>query len=530
VRPALALIMVAACGSDVRPKGPITADVTHYDYTFDLTSLAAHAKVTAKITVPGDCWTVPFRAADLANPELNKAAAASATVDSTSITVCGEGYETGETLVLDADLTVTPGTITGLQVGYSTKQDADGGTFTYMLSWVGGCDRFGPCDSAPDKFATYTFDLTHDAGTTVRCPGDITDVSATETLCDFEYDGGPTYSTFAFAAETDWTQTDLGMWGDMHVTIYDRPSTGIAAKVNSTWNAGYVTWLESQFGPYPYGTEMRLLTAPTIFGGFEHPGNIVLIDNLAKVKTILADYVQHTIDHEIAHMWAGDQTTIADTWSFVWKEAMVEYLASTWEDMNDPANSLKTRGSWKSFAANPVSKYFPVPAEHPPIEDFWSYVYGPGPLILFRQLEVMTSRDQVLAAIKDVLGTPRALTVDELITALEQHTGITDEYFDAWLKGTGAPDWPKFDVTFTAGSGTSSVVVHQVNAGSMRRGCKFHVELDGANVGEAVQIAVDTNANGIDQTLQLATPAFTVTAISLDPLNECLIYPNTLTP
>jgi aminopeptidase N len=210
----------------------------------------------------------------------------------------------------------------------------------------------------------------------------------------------------------------------------------------------------------------------------------------------------------------------------VWKEAMVEYLASTWEDMQDPAVSLRTRGSWKSDSVNPAPKYYPVPLEHPPIEDFWSDVYGPGPLILFRQLEVMTSRDQVLAAIKDVLGTPRALSIDELIAALQTHTGISDAYFNAWLKGTGAPVWPKFDVTYTAGS----LVLHQVNAGAQPQGCKFHVELDGANAGESLLVAVDTYANGSEQTIPVTAPAFTVTQISLDPLAECLIYPNTLTP
>jgi aminopeptidase N len=256
----------------------------------------------------------------------------------------------------------------------------------------------------------------------------------------------------------------------------------------------------------------------------------MLIDNLARVRALVSDYVQHTIDHEIAHMWAGDQTTIADVNSFVWKESTVEYLASSWEDMNDPAVSLKTRGSWKADSVTPAPMYYPVPDEHPPIEDFWSDVYGPGPMILYRQVEVMTSRDQVLAALHDVLGTQRALSIDELVAALVAHTGITQAYFDAWLKGTGAPSWPKYDVTFTPGTGTSTLVLHETNPISVPRGCKFHVELDGANAGESAMVAVDTYTNGSEQTLQLPTPAFTVTSLSLDPLNECLIYPNTLSP
>ena len=39
--------------------------------------------------------------------------------------------------------------------------------------------------------------------------------------------------------------------------------------------------MQSQFGPWPYGSELRVLTAPTYWDGFEHPGNIVLADGLA---------------------------------------------------------------------------------------------------------------------------------------------------------------------------------------------------------------------------------------------------------
>ncbi|MCP4446571.1 MAG: hypothetical protein GY811_14675 [Myxococcales bacterium] len=34
----------------------------------------------------------------------------------------------------------------------------------------------------------------------------------------------------------------------------------------------------------------------------------------------------HTTSNEIAHHWAGEQTTLLETHDFVWKEAMAEYL------------------------------------------------------------------------------------------------------------------------------------------------------------------------------------------------------------
>jgi aminopeptidase N len=525
---ALPLLLLAACGSDTPgPKGPITAEVTHYDLTFDLASRVAHASVTATVTGAGDCWTLPVRTQDLGNIELDHAAA-DATIDSTSVTACGKGYTAGHKLVLDLDMTIPLAVLGASQVGYSSKTDTTGATFTYLLSWVNECDRFTPCDSSPDKFATYHFDVTHDAATVVRCPGDVADVSDTETTCDFAYDGGPTYSTFGVVAYNQWTQSDLGNWGGVHVTLYDRSTTGILAKITPAYHDGYVAWLESEFGPYPYGSELRVLTGPTYWGGFEHPGNITLFDGLAKTRTpAYANETAHTLDHEIAHMWAGDQTTLADTYDFVWKESMAEYLSYVWEDMNDQAVGTQTAGAWKGFAT--TAKYFPVPTDHPDLFAFYSDVYGPGPMILFHQLEVMTSRDQVLAAIKDVLGSPHALSVDTLVAALEQHTGMDlTAYFNGWLRGTGVPPWPKFDVTYSASANT--LTLHQTNPATGVRGCHFHVALEGANTGETQLVAVDTYTNGSEQTLTVPTPAFTVTSLTLDPLNECLVFKNSTSP
>ena len=324
---------LAACSSShgSNATGPITFDVTHYDYTLDLTTHAAHAALTLSATVAGNCVTIPFRATMLANVELGGEPATNLTQDATSFTACGPGVDMGDTIELDADMVITLETLSTSQVGFSVTNDTDGNPFTYLVSWVGGCDHFAPCDNRPDVFATYHFDVTHDASLTVRCPGDITETSTTETVCDFTHPGGPTYSTFGIAAYPAWTQSDAGMWGGVHVTVYDRADTGIAAAIDPTYHNGFITWMQSEFGPYPYGTDLRVLTAPTYWSGFEHPGNIVLDDTLAKPTTGTYKHpVEHVLDHEMTHMWAGDQTTIADTYDFVWKESMAEYLAYVW--------------------------------------------------------------------------------------------------------------------------------------------------------------------------------------------------------
>jgi aminopeptidase N len=142
-------------------------------------------------------------------------------------------------------------------------------------------------------------------------------------------------------------------------------------------------------------------------------------------------------------------------------------------------------------------------------------------MVLFRQLEVLTSRDQVLAAIKSVLGHPHSLSIDELVTALSMNTGLDlTSYAAAWLHGMGKPAWPTVNATFTAS--TSTLTVHQTT--SPNRTCKFHIALQGATPDEQQLVEVDTFRNGLDQTISVPTPAFTVTDVLIDPLNECLVY------
>jgi aminopeptidase N len=523
-------MLIACGGDDAGPTGALTATVTHYDYSFDLATRRAHSIVTATVEMPGDCWVIPFRATefDATTAKVDGKPAVSAQTNETQLQICGAGHDSGETLTIETDQTVAQATISTSQVGYSVTMDGNGNPFTYLVSWVGGCDKFGPCDSRPDQFATYTFHVTHPDTLAVSCPGTITDPSPTETVCDFTFDGGPTYSGFGFAAypKAAWVAHDKGMWGSVHVTVYDPATTMISDAVSQTYNDGYVRWLESTFGPFPFGSELRVYTAPTYWSGFEHPGNIVLDDGLA--RTLQPPYVhnvQHILDHEIAHQWAGDQTTLADTYDFVWKESMAEYLAFAYEDMQEPLAAKGTASYWKRASAG--AKFFPVPGEKPELFTYYGDVYGPGPMILFRQVAAMSSRDQVIAAIASVLGHPHAISVDDVVAALSAKTGLDlTAYAAAWIHGTGAPEWPVIDARFTAGTGTSMLHVTQTKATSRR--CKFHIALEGAQTGDSQLVEVDTFKNGIDQTLSVPTPAFAVTKVTLDPNQECLVFSGTL--
>jgi aminopeptidase N len=527
------LCVAAACGGSPQPPptGPIDATITTYDYTFDLTTRHASAVLTATVNTGGDCLTLPFRAKALTGITIDGVAAGTQLAQDL-LTICGQGWDAGTELTIAGQMDVALATDGASQVGYSITGTASGAKFYYLVSWVEGCDQFAPCDNRPPVFAHYHFHVTHPAGVTVLCPGTVGDANGV-TDCTFDYDGGPTYSGFGVAAHSAWHLQDFGTWGGVHATIYDEPSGAVSALVDSNWFDGYVTWLEGQFGPYPYGTDLRVAVAPTYWSGFEHPGNILLDDGLTcGPPRCLQRYlhpVTHVLSHEIAHQWAGDQTTLTGRYDFAWKESMAEYLAYTYESMKDPPAALATARAWKSMAAGAL--YYPVPTTSPALLDYYGDVYGPGPMILFHQVERMSSQAAVLAALHSLLGTPHAISVADVEAALEQSTGLDlSAYFAAWLTGAGAPVWPQVSATWVPAPSPPGGVL-QVSianaAATAGKTCVFEVALRDAAGSQEMRVTVDTVHGGTDQSFPIANPGFTVSTVALDPDATCLVFPAT---
>lgn len=529
----LAALLFGACGdveSSLAPfTGPVGYEARHYDFALELATRRATATVTLVVRTAGDCVTIPFGPEAAERVALDGIPADRVAVQDGTLTACdgrGLGWDAGEAIELQVVATV-PDTRWGRsQVGFSRTRDLDGHEVAYLLSWVGECDRHGPCDDAPDRFATYRFAVTHDPGWRVLCPGVVV-AGDTETTCDFSFAGGPTYSTFGIIAADGWTETTLGDWGGVTAKLYDVPASGTAAAFRVDAASGFVAWMSETFGPYPYGDELRFVVAPTYWSGFEHPGNIVLSQALASGASAYADGLTHVVLHEIAHMWAGDETTLAGVYDFVWKEAMAEYLAFVYEEERLGADvAAATAAAWKSFSAE--AAYFPSPGEKPPLLTYYGDVYGPGPMILFRQLERIHGRSAILAALAAVLGQPRALSLEDLRAALELATGSElGAYFNAWIYGTGAPAWPTVDVALgDAGGGQVKVDVALTTADGKARGCRFTIQLQGAGEGEVFDVPVELDTGGSDGGTRSLTvaPGFAVTSYVVDPYAECLVW------
>ncbi|MEQ9321710.1 MAG: hypothetical protein RIF41_21260, partial [Polyangiaceae bacterium] len=206
---------------------PVEVGVTvdRYAYRFDLATGAATSTLTLATTADGNCVTLPTTLAPT-NVTLD-AEPAVAVHDGTHLQACAPG-DLGATALLDTSQVVPEQTALGLDVGLSRRNNGFGGTLTYLLSWVGGCDRFGPCDDDPSHLTTFSFEVTHPMGTTVLCPGALTP-GATTTTCLLEVPLAPTYSAFAIVADDTWVASPLTSAAGVDIVFYEAPGGGLMA-------------------------------------------------------------------------------------------------------------------------------------------------------------------------------------------------------------------------------------------------------------------------------------------------------------
>lgn len=468
-------------GGGAGVTGELTANVTRYDYSFDLPTRAGHSKLTLDVAAPGgDCWTVGC-GLPATNVTWNGAPAASDMVSGGTLHACGPSITAGAPLALGADETLVKKTFFSLDVGYSEKLDMAGGTFSYMLSWVGGCERFGPCDADPSKLAEFHVEVKHPTGTVALCPGARVG-GATSTQCDVTGTLAPTYSAFALATDTKWVRTPFLTVNGTDFVFFEVPGGKLAKTLEPASVTTYVKWITKLLGPLPYGTEMRYAGGPTKWLGFEHPANVIMLEDLPDQPMAYANPTMHVFMHETVHQWAGDRATIATSSDFVWKEATAEYLSYVFEDENRPPNeAAASLAYWDSVSLQ--SAHYPRPTDDPPpaVQTFYGDVYGPGPMVLYVQLETMLGRDKVLAGIAAFLSQAGAKTVKDLEKALETASGKDlAAYFDAWVFGTGAPEWPTFMVATSQTGNQVTVTLTQANASKKVYGCAVEVEVQGA--------------------------------------------------
>jgi aminopeptidase N len=487
--------------------------VERYGYRIDLGTGIAQSELLIRAEESGHCFS--FDAKPIASEvQLASEPALELSQINGEVRACGALVAQGETLTLQADTVVPEATFFGLDIGFSRKTSLAGGTFSYLLSWVGGCSYFGPCDSHPGRLATFDFDVAHPEGTVALCPGEVT-AGATSTRCSLTTPA-PTYAAFAVASDTSWVRKPFITAAGVDIVFYESPMGQLANSLDPNAVSAFMDWITNLLGPFPYGKELRVAAGPTKWLGFEHPANIILREDMPSLDTAYSDVTMHVLMHEIVHQWAGDKTTLASEADFVWKEATCEYLSYVFEDLQGPPGYADaTRSYWHKIAAQ--SKYHPRPTDEPlpSLELYYGDSYGPGPMVLFLQLEALIGRDKVLVAIQDFLSESAVRSVSDLQSSLEKASAQDlSTYFNAWVFGSGSPSWPSFSVS-TSQQG-DQVTVSVTQAGFELFGCS--IEVDVASENETVTAVVDFGLAPTKKTAEAMVQLNgTVTTTTLDP-------------
>jgi aminopeptidase N len=479
--------------------GTIDGEVVRYDLHFSLKNLELATVLGVHADEPGgDCFVASCEP-DVTEATWNGADALSSDADGEKFEVCGDSVQGGDELRIGAKTTVEERTYlkdpqgTTLDVGFTKKANLSGKTTAYLMSWIGGCKHFAPCDADPARLAEFHYEIEHEAGAVVLCPGKLT-AGSTTTTCDIDASQGmalaPTYTGFMVAADSDWQRSSLASAAGVDLVIYEGSGGKIKAALDQAQVAKFFEWITDLIGDYPYGNELRFAGGPTVWLGLEHPANIILQEKLPDVSGAFADTTMHVLMHETAHQWSGNRTTLASAQDFAWKESTAEYLTYLFEEAHGKAGeAARTREFWEQLALS--AKHYPRPLDTPELEpqEFYGDAYGAGPLVMYIQLEDLLGRDAVVEAMQNFLADPGARSVGDLRDELEKASGEElDDYFDAWVFGAGVPAWPTFTVSTQPVAGGIEVQVVQQTDDNVLRGCVVEVEIETSGGTERVKV------------------------------------------
>lgn len=487
------------------PTGQVAAgEIQRYEYEFDVRTGVARTTLDIRRSTSGSCFALANRSQILS--ALWNGEPAEVFVRDRQVFICGRESGSGP-LRLETEQEPKPGTLSGASVGVFRKEEL-AGTFTYLSSWIEECDRLGPCDTEPSRQASFQITVRHEDEQIALCPGAMRRIAG-GTRCEIEGTLAPAYSALALIVRSGWHRSELLKGPQSRLVLYDSVDGRIGQALRAEDVGPFMEWAQGLLGPLPYGEELRIVSAPTSWLGFEHPANIVLREDLDTQRELYENPVLHTFMHEVFHQWAGNRTTIQSAMDFAWKEGIAEYLTYVYEEeRRPPAESIKTRASWARIALLAALFPRPIPAEPasvPPLESLAVDSYGTGPMLLFLQLEPIVGRAAIMHALGDFLREPGARSIADLQARIEHAAGTSlTSYFDAWVYGDGEPEWPAFKVDAAQEAGLLTLTVTQQAPRSTPFPCV--VEVDAVTDTERVQFSVPFVQGSNEWSVRISQP------------------------
>ena len=317
-----------------------------YDLHLNVTRPStAIGSIRASFTHAGDGDVIlDFRGLSLSDVNVNGAAAPSAIFDGAHLRVPAALVRPGpNTVEVAFQSPIAPA---GASIIRFTD-DTDKRDYLYTLLVPSDANLLFPCFDQPDLKAVFALTLTVPARWRALSNGSaLTEVPSSATT-QFVFAPTKPISTYLFAfAAGPYAQLRDG--GDINLWVRPSRAREVESDTLMALNRRARAWLENYFGvPYPFD-KLDFLLAPAFpFGGMEHPGAIFYNEEsfIYREPPTLNQRLgrQATINHEVAHQWFGDFTTMRwfdDLWL---KEGFATYMAAKMQAATGDSSA------WMSF-------------------------------------------------------------------------------------------------------------------------------------------------------------------------------------
>ncbi|MEP6618349.1 MAG: M1 family aminopeptidase [bacterium] len=316
-------------------------------------------------------------------------------------------------VVLDFESAVAPAGASIIRFHDAT----DNAEYLYTLLVPADANQLFPCFDQPDLKARVSLTLVTPRGWTAVANGKVVGVDSTAVLTHHfaESDAISTYLV-AFAAGP-WNVRSAVVNGRT-ISLYSRASRAreVEADTLIALNGRAIAWLEKYTArAFPFQKFDFLLAPAFPFGGMEHPGAVFYNEEsfIFRERPTLSQLLgrEATIDHEVAHQWFGDYTTMKwfdDLWL---KEGFATYLAAVMQaDLNPAANAWKTfylRNKPAAYSVDASTGTTPVWQALDNLDkaksNYGAIVYNKAPGIL-KQLNYLVGDTAFRDGLRDYLG------------------------------------------------------------------------------------------------------------------------------